>query len=105
VPELARSARALLDRLGASNVHVIEADGSLGWPAAAPYQAIVVAAAAPEVPAPLVEQLDEGGRLVVPVGDDVGQSLIRVRRLGRQTHTEFLTWCAFVPLVGEHGRQ
>jgi len=69
IPELAQSARAVLFQLGYKNVEVVAANGSIGWKAGAPYDAIIVAAASPAVPQPLVEQLQEGGRLVLPVGD------------------------------------
>jgi len=103
IPELVHSARAALALVGATNVKVIVSDGSVGFPRAAPYQGIVVAAAAPEVPEPLLEQLDEGGRLVIPVGPLRGQSLIRVRKSGKTSRRETLTLCSFVPLVGERG--
>ena len=103
VPELANHARELLDRLGYRNVRVVYADGSSGWPDAAPYDAIIVAAGAPRIPPPLTTQLAEGGRLVIPVGDEWGQNLLRVRRRDGELSTEALAGCAFVPLVGEHG--
>src|SRR5262245_53904741 len=79
---LADSARALLQRLGYSNVEVIVGDGGLGLPAQAPYEGIIVAAAAPRVPAPLLGQLAEGGRLVIPVGSTTGQELLIITRQG-----------------------
>lgn len=75
-PELARLAAANLERLGYRNVAVVTGDGSLGWPAAAPYDAILVACAAPEVPPALVEQLAPAGRLVMPVGPRDEQTLV-----------------------------
>jgi protein-L-isoaspartate(D-aspartate) O-methyltransferase len=106
VPELARSAADTLRRLGHSNVEIVEGDGSLGWPAKAPYDVIAIAAAAPAVPPPLIEQLAIGGRLLAPVGGRYGQTLVRMRKLGDgRVVTEDLGGCAFVPLVGEHGRQ
>ncbi|HTM22472.1 MAG TPA: protein-L-isoaspartate(D-aspartate) O-methyltransferase [Kofleriaceae bacterium] len=103
VPELAERARATLARAGADNVHVISGDGSMGWSRAAPYDAIVAAAASPHVPPPLLAQLAEGGRLVLPVGDRMPQELMRLRRRGGHIHREDLGACTFVPLVGEHG--
>ena len=100
---LALAARERLERLGYSNVHVHAGDGTLGLPAAAPFDAIVVTAAAPRVPPPLVEQLAEGGRLVIPVGRPDQQELLQVRKSGGQTTSRVLHYCRFVPLVGRHG--
>ena len=103
IPELAQSARAVLFQLGYKNVEVVAANGSIGWKTGAPYDAIIVAAASPAVPQPLVEQLQEGGRLVLPVGDLFAQVLLRVRKQQGKIVTEDLGGCAFVPLVGEEG--
>ena len=103
IPELAQAARGLLSQLGYENVEVVAANGSIGWKAGAPYDAIIVAAASPAVPHPLVEQLQEGGRLVLPVGDLFEQVLLRVRKQQGKVVTEDLGSCAFVPLVGEEG--
>ena len=104
VSELARSAAERLKELGCENVKVYERDGSGGLPEHAPYPAIIVAAAAPRVPAPLKEQLEIGGRLVVPVGSQEGQTLELWRR---ESETDFnqerIAPVAFVPLLGEHG--
>jgi protein-L-isoaspartate(D-aspartate) O-methyltransferase len=101
-PELAAEASDVLASLGyAVEVHV--GDGSLGYEPAAPYAGIVVAAAAPHVPAPLVEQLVDGARLVVPVGSRSTQRLTVVRRDGQTRTTEVSDACVFVPLVGLHG--
>jgi protein-L-isoaspartate(D-aspartate) O-methyltransferase len=106
VPELARSATDVLRRLGYTNVDVVLGDGSLGWPAKAPYQVIAIAAAAPSIPPPLIEQLAVGGRLLAPVGGRFGQQLMRLRKLGDgRVVMEELGGCAFVPLIGEHGRR
>jgi len=103
IPNLADQARKALAATGASNVEVVVADGSDGWVPGAPYDAIVVTAASPEVPGPLLEQLAEGGRLVVPVGGQRHQQLLRVERHGDLFPTEDLGPVAFVPLVGRHG--
>jgi protein-L-isoaspartate(D-aspartate) O-methyltransferase len=103
IPELARRAEELLKELGYANVHVHLADGSLGWPDAAPYDGILVAAAAPEVPPPLLDQLADGGRLVIPVGGRGFQQLEVWERKGEEyTHGKKIS-VAFVPLRGEHG--
>jgi protein-L-isoaspartate(D-aspartate) O-methyltransferase len=103
VPELADSASRALAGFGASNVEVVVGDGSVGLLEHAPYDAIVVAAGAPSVPEPLVEQLMVGGRLVVPVGSQFSQRLLRVRRLETGTAVDNLGWCVFVPLRGDAG--
>ena len=91
-------------RLGIDGIEVHLGDGSLGWPPGAPYDAIVVTAAGPQVPAALIEQLAVGGRLVMPVGDRAAQRLVRVcRRSDGSLDTEALAGVRFVPLVGEQG--
>jgi protein-L-isoaspartate(D-aspartate) O-methyltransferase len=101
IPELAQSARQVLDRLGYANIEVHTAGKSLGWPEGAPYDAIIVSAGAPMVPRVLVEQLTWGGRLVIPVGSRWQQDLLRVTKLKKGNTTENLGGCYFVPLVGE----
>ncbi len=104
VAELAVTAAQRLKELGCENVTVYERDGSGGLPEHAPYPAIVVAAAAPRVPAPLMEQLEIGGRLVVPVGSQEGQTLELWRREDETNfNQERIAPVAFVPLLGEHG--
>jgi protein-L-isoaspartate(D-aspartate) O-methyltransferase len=105
IPELAHTARAVLSRLGYTNVQVLAANGSVGWAAGAPYDAIIVAAASPIVPPSLLDQLQDGGRLLLPVGDRESQTLLRVRKQQGIIRTEDLGGCAFVPLVGEAGWQ
>jgi protein-L-isoaspartate(D-aspartate) O-methyltransferase len=104
-PSLAKTAEATLRRLGYENVQVIEGDGTKGWPDAAPYDAIVVAAGGIEVPPALRSQLAVGGRLVIPVGPTPReQRLVRVTRVGEdQYEEEELLPVRFVPLIGERG--
>jgi protein-L-isoaspartate(D-aspartate) O-methyltransferase len=101
--ELATSAAERLARLGYANVHVHCGDGTLGLPEFAPFDAILVAAAAPAAPAPLLAQLAEGGRMVIPVGSVENQELQLVERVSGKTSTTLLEPCRFVPLVGAHG--
>lgn len=104
IPELAASAAERLARLGYSNVHVHCADGTLGWQANAPYEAICVAAGAPRPPRPLLDQLAIGGRLVIPHGDASSQHLVRITRRDEQTFVEEdLGEVRFVPLIGSEG--
>lgn len=103
LPELAERARANLEAAGYGGVAVVVGDGSLGVPARAPFDAIAVAAAAPEIPEALVAQLAPGGRLAVPVGERRGQWLEVVVRGERGTERRRTVPCAFVPLVGVQG--
>jgi protein-L-isoaspartate(D-aspartate) O-methyltransferase len=103
IPELATQARNVLTAMGYDNIEVLVGDGSQGLPEHAPYGAIMVTAAAPSVPTPLKEQLADGGRLVLPVGQQMGQILERWRRQGDDLKRECVAPVAFVPLVGEHG--
>ena len=102
---LAAAARERLARLGCANVAVHEGDGSIGWPAGAPFDAIIVSAAGPHLPAALREQLALGGRLVMPVGDrGWGQRLLKLTRTGADAFAqEDLGGVVFVPLVGAQG--
>ena len=100
---LSEQAGRILQELGLNNVAVHLGDGSLGLPEYAPFQGIMVTAAAPAVPQPLLDQLADGGRLVVPVGSHGGQMLERWRRLGNTFDQEYTLAVAFVPLRGAHG--
>ena len=94
-----------LEELGYKNVHVHLGDGSLGWPEAAPYQAILVTAAAPRPPQPLLDQLAQGGRLIIPIGERHLQDLQVWQRTGQQFASESIIPVAFVPFRGELGWQ
>ena len=100
---LSEEARALLSELGYRNVHFRVDDGSRGWPEAAPFDAILVTAAAREIPEALQDQLAPGGRLVVPLGDRSLQELYRLTRTDGEWRREAITPCRFVPLVAEEG--
>lgn len=101
--ELASSAARRLEHFGYENVHVHCGDGTLGLPELAPFDAILVAAAAPAVPEPLRSQLAEGGRMILPVGDSENQGLLRLERHGNSFETRTLEACRFVPLIGYYG--
>lgn len=98
-PETSEAAKRTLSKLGFSNVVVVTGDASKGWPGAAPYQAIVVGAASTHVPEELIEQLDEGGRLVLAIGDEHGQLVERLRKGRQALESEVVTWCTLPPLV------
>jgi len=102
-PNLAETARAVLQRLGYTNVQVMTGDGGLGLPAHAPYHGILVAAAAPHVPQSLLGQLAEGGRLVIPVGSVASQELLIITRHGDDYPQARSVPCRFVPLLGQEG--
>ena len=103
IPSLAQGARGALERAGIRNVTVLVGDGTLGWRPFAPYDAILVAAASPEVPAPLTDQLAPGGRLIIPLGDRNTQVLTVIQRVGEQLQTSTVADVRFVPLLGEFG--
>jgi len=102
-PELARSAAERLQRLGFHNAHVHCGDGTLGLKEFAPYDAILVAAAAPSLPEPLLEQLNEGGRMIAPIGTEEHQQLLLLTRHGNNYDSERGEGCRFVPLIGRYG--
>jgi len=103
LPELLQAAQRRLAALGYLNVHLTTANGTLGWPAHAPYDAILVSAAAPEVPRPLVAQLADGGRMVLPVGSQETQTLIEIERRRDELLRSPVAGCLFVPLLGRYG--
>jgi len=102
LPRLATRAREVLERLGYRNVWVRAANGTLGWPDEAPFDRILVAAGGPSVPPPLFEQLAEGGRMVMPVGDAVNQVLQVIEKVNGTMHVTRDSGCMFVKLVGKY---
>lgn len=103
ISPLAARARKVLDKLGYGNVVVRIGDGTLGWKDEAPFDAIIVTAGSPEIPQILVDQLKAGGRMIIPVGGKLMQSLIRVRKTEKGIEKEDMGGCRFVKLIGEHG--
>jgi protein-L-isoaspartate(D-aspartate) O-methyltransferase len=102
LPRLADRARATLEALGFDNVWVRVGNGALGWPDQAPFDRILVAAGGPSIPPPLVSQLAEGGRMVLPVGSPEDQVLTVVERVGGEIRQEAYGECKFVKLVGKY---
>jgi len=101
---LAGESKERLLRFGYRNISYKLADGTEGWPSYAPFDAILVAAGSPGIPEPLVEQLEIGGRMVIPIGEDrAKQMLVRVTRTATGIKKEKCGPCAYVPLIGEHG--
>lgn len=103
IEALAQSARQILDSLGASNVTIRTGDGSLGDPSRAPFDRIMVTAAGPTIPGALIEQLADGGIMIIPAGEDGGQTLRRVRKQDGSVTEDQLIACRFVHLVGRGG--
>ena len=104
IGELAREAQARIRELGIYNATVKAFDGTLGWNAHAPYDAILVAAGGPKIPDPLLAQLGVGGRLVIPIGETrESQKLVRVIKTDTSPKVEEYGPCQFVPLIGQHG--
>jgi protein-L-isoaspartate(D-aspartate) O-methyltransferase len=103
VRELALKARILLKSLGCRNVSLLAGDGTLGWEEHSPYDAVVISAAAPCIPRPLVEQLKAPGHLVFPMGEEELQTLVRIRKDGAGIREEYFGDCHFVKLTGKYG--
>jgi len=103
IKSLLVDARKLLAQLGYSNVLFKAFDGTLGWKEYAPFDAIMVTAGAPSLPEPLMDQLADNGRMVIPVGDRYTQELIKVTKKGENLEQESLGGCRFVDLIGIHG--
>jgi protein-L-isoaspartate(D-aspartate) O-methyltransferase len=103
IPSLAKRARKVLDELGVTNALLRIDDGTKGWEEHAPFDGIIVTAAAPFPPKPLLDQLKDGGRLVIPLGDEYNQDLTLIRKEGERFNSESYGPCRFVRLIGEHG--
>lgn len=103
VSTLAKNAERLLEDLGYRNIYIKCADGTLGWPENAPYDGILVTAAAPSAPQSLIEQLAENGRLVIPIGDTYTQTLTVIQKRAGNFATTEVCGCVFVPLIGKEG--
>jgi protein-L-isoaspartate(D-aspartate) O-methyltransferase len=100
---LMEKARHLLNELGYTNIMFKSYDGTLGWEEYAPFDAVIITAGAPKIPEPILNQLADGGRLVIPVGDRLSQDLIKVRKKNGDYEKENLGGCRFVDLIGVHG--
>lgn len=103
IPSLSKNAMKVLEELGYRNIKFGIGDGTLGWEEYAPFDGIIVTAGAPSFPAPLLNQLAEGGRLVIPCGDEFSQSLYKVTKRGNRIEEEDLGGCRFVKLIGAYG--
>jgi protein-L-isoaspartate(D-aspartate) O-methyltransferase len=103
IEPLLEKSKSLLQSLGYTNIYFKAYDGTLGWQDFAPYDAIVVTAGAPKVPEPLLKQLADGGRMIIPIGNKYSQDLIRVTRVKDRFVEKNLGGCRFVDLIGEHG--
>jgi len=96
-------AKRVLDELGYKNIKIKIGDGTLGWPQEAPFDRIIVTAASPQIPPPLFDQLKEGGRLILPLGESFSQVLTLVGKVDGKLNSKDICGCVFVPLVGEYG--
>ena len=105
IKSLLVNARKLLAKLGYDNILFKAFDGTLGWEEYAPFDTIMVTAGAPSLPKPLIDQLADNGRIVIPVGDRYTQELIKVTRKGKDVEQKSLGGCRFVNLIGVHGWQ
>ena len=103
IEPLANHAEEIIKNLGYSNVEFIKGDGTQGYPEAGPYDGIIVTAGCPEIPKPLIDQLKDGGRLVIPVGNRYQQILTTVTKQGSKFSARESIACIFVPLVGKYG--
>jgi protein-L-isoaspartate(D-aspartate) O-methyltransferase len=103
LPDVAELATRNLSGTGVTNVKVVVSDGTLGYRDGAPYDGIIITAATPEIPGPLIDQLAESGRLVAPVGGREIQELVRLTKKGGSVLRQYFGGVRFVPLIGEHG--
>jgi protein-L-isoaspartate(D-aspartate) O-methyltransferase len=103
IPALLTQAREAIQRTGASNISLLLGDGTIGWREYGPYDAILVSAGAPSIPEPLLDQLAEGGRLLIPIGNRDEQRLVVAQRKKGQIETQDAALVRFVPLLGSHG--
>jgi protein-L-isoaspartate(D-aspartate) O-methyltransferase len=103
IPALLQQARENIQRAGVNNVSLLLGDGTIGWREYAPYDAILVGAGSPSIPQPLLDQLAEGGRLLIPIGDREEQKLVVAEKKGGQIVTREEAPMRFVPLIGHHG--
>lgn len=103
IVSLAEKAKKRFQDLSYLNIHMKADDGTLGWPEEAPFDRVVITAGSPEIPTPLIEQLAEGGIIVIPVGDLYSQQLLKYKKSGENPIIEYHTPCVFVPLIGQYG--
>lgn len=103
VQSLSLKASEVLRSLGYNNVHLRVGDGTLGWPEEAPFDRVIITAACPEIPEPIINQLNEGGIVVAPVGERFSQVLLKIRKEAGRLNEEYHTPCVFVPLIGKYG--
>jgi len=104
-PTLAEKAKIVLEELGYKNIKIKIGDGTLGWEEYSPYEGIIVTAGAPDIPSPLIAQLKEGGRLVIPLGESFSQVLTVIEKFRGKIEKREICGCVFVPLVGRYGWQ
>ncbi len=103
IPELSKNAQKLMENLGYKNIHYRIGDGTLGWKEEAPFDRIIITAYSPEIPVPLIEQLNESGKIIIPLGGPFNQMLTLAQKLNNSLKYQNICSCVFVPLVGVYG--
>lgn len=103
IDSLANKAQDLLASLGFTNVHIKAGDGTSGWPEEAPFERVIITAASPTVPQPLLDQLKDGGKMLLPLGGSLSQMLTLIEKNGRDLRYSDICQCVFVPLMGKYG--
>ncbi len=103
IPELSKNAQKLMENLGYKNIHYRIGDGTLGWKEEAPFDRIIITAYSPEIPVPLIKQLNESGKIIIPLGGPFNQMLTLAQKLNNSLKYQNICSCVFVPLVGVYG--
>ena len=101
--KLADSAKKIIEKLNYTNISIKVGDGTKGWVDFSPFDCIIITASSPKIPGPLIDQLKDNGRMIIPIGESFSQELILIRKKGDEIITKSICGCVFVPLVGDYG--